>query len=380
MFIDPRQNIEEEGFGGGPPNPSGGPMGPLPYIPKYPSGNNPLDFPFIDPSEIPLTDPSIPFDPNDPISTPFDYDPDTAPTRSKPGSPAPNRPRKIPPQIPFPGEIDPDMIPRGGKEIPLMGREFRWYAYYNEWLYHMRRQGEAIDSLLDAIRAQREVYPLLCDNPTCLFLDSEIARLEKLAEETGQFLVRVRKLVRKWFRLWFNLLDDSAKIGFLKPMFRNFPDIKKVLKRLRRIVSVDPEGAGGPLMAQFGDSNTLSGRQIVAFLEQQAEDRMMTGGDEVFADGYTFDDFIDSLMELFNSGTQYTYEEVLEILGMGDMPTGRAMGQTTRGTYSKGGQFGATPTPTIPTEPPPEEPARPEGEMARAFAKFNRGRMGRGIR
>ena len=106
----------------------------------------------------------------------------------------------------------------------------------------------------------------------------------------------------------------------------------------------------------------------------------MTGDDEVFADGYTFDDFINSLMELFNAGTQYTYQEVLEILGMGDMPTGRAMGQTTMGTFSKGGEFGATPTPTIPMEPPPKEPTRPEGEMARAFAKFNKSRMGRGIR
>lgn len=370
MFIDPRQKIEEEGYGGGPtfPFPT--------YIPNYPSDTNPFKFPFVDPDDLPYVTPTTP-DPGGLIQDPFDYDPDKpTPDSQNP----PNRPRKIPPQYPLPGEIDPDTIPRGGREVPRMPREFRWWTYYNEWLYHMQRQEQAVEAILDRLRQQRAVYPLLCNSEACMLLDAQIARFEELAQKTGAFTVRLKKLVRMWFRRWFNLLDDSDKVKFLKPMFRNFPDIKKVLKRLRRIVSVDPEGAGGPLMAQFGTSNTLSGRQIVAFLKQQAEDRMMTGGDEVFADGYTFEDFINTLVELFNSGTQYTYEQVLEILGMGETPSGRRMGQTSRGTYSQGGQFGVTPTPTIPTEPPPEEPARPEGELARAFAKFNRGRLGRGLR
>ena len=383
MFIDQRKNLHEE-F-----KPTEIPYGPdgLPYPPP----NGPP--PFANPNNLPdLVNPNSPPDPGGlvppapygtPPTSPFSDPGDMRPSKRTPY--APRGPIRSEPPMGLPPDAVPDYNPANLHQLP---EEWRWAVYYDEWANYLSRQKVLILQDLDLFENRRTTL-LLCNRPECLMelqnIEARIDALMAQLQETEDYLKRVSTLTKIWWRRWFNLLDPNTRMRYLAKGKKYL----KALKKFRDALKRRARRRRGDFRDLFSKDSidSLDGGDIMA-LAMRVFGTPMSG--EQVSDDFSVKLLLEVLGDLFPEGKTFTFDEIMEIIreGMIPMEGGRGRsGQTSRGTFSAGGAFGSTQLPQLPTEPPPEEPPtggggepRPEGEMARMFAKFNKSRMGRGMR
>ena len=374
MFIDPRKKLNEEIM----TNPNTGNRRRLPYPPGPqtpppfdPFGENPPPWNNYPPIYNPNSDPNLIDEP------PYPLEP--SPTGSK-RNPRPIDPSKGPPipgtPLGVPDWFEPDYLP---ENIPGLGPEYRWFAYYYSWYRYWVVQLNLLQLNRDILIQEYEAR--VCDGSStsaCRRLETQIQRALEYEEFVLAKMERLEKVLNKWItRIWRNMPAAERERSRRKFDSKKGKGEKGWRKWLRRFAGVLPQ-EDGPLLAQFGVQDTYTGKDIIRILQAEYEQAAMMGDvPGGMGVGMDTEQALQDLADLFNPGQQYTIAEIMEIL-YGEIVIEPMQGQTTTGTYSQGGQFGAEPTPMEPS--PPEEPAKPEGEMARAFAKFNKSRMGRGIR
>ncbi len=409
MNIDPRLNEEPDIRTSDidvPPPPGGGGGG----IPDF--GD---DSPFPFPPEIDPDNPDVlPAKPagTDP-DNPFTWDPETH-------KPDPNVFPDGTPDIRPPDTWDPDL------PTPAPGTQQHWYLRWIEsWRQYYNKLMGQIDDIIDRLNNRIDILTMrinnLPDGPErrnaqamidslqdSIFdlmerMDELIEQLEKLGKAQAEWwdeyyrTVRPRwfKRVKQVFKRWWDGRKRRGPGRFGK-RFRGGNDPRDLFDSLF-------DGGNDP----FSGEGSYSGIQWAFLLEMILTEMDVGLGGSAFSDNKSDYDYvqglIDSLYRYFSEysdpNQQYTYGDIMDIFD-GWIENIEWYGQDGEGAIPEdpqdpqGLQGPKEPPqkklpPTIDTKQPdptpPENPlggqgTRPEGEFAKAFARYNNNMQGKGIR
>ena len=404
MNIDPRLN-EEIFDDDNPLNPLGGPGQP----------NNP-DNPLFPPDTPTLPDPDGP-----PIRLPPEL----------PGNPNPWDPDGVPVDPPdpprgTPGFIPPDDFPDGLPDnFPGPDTQERWWW---RWISSWKKYYEDLIKLINERISELYKLKLKYEDQINDLRDSGVSnndpRITRLQSAIDMILDQINFLSEQWADAKYQLDMILAELAeFWSTIKRGVPTtwrkIERTIKRWwerrrksRKRPPFPPRRRGPPGSASvdeiwdslfdedFSGSMTYTGLQWAVMIEAMFLDGVVGGGGYTSGDQseyIAFQNMIDGVYEFFtefNDPNQtYSYDDFIAILD-GWIADGEQYSDPTRPDEPQGlvgpqqGKdlnINVSSTPTTPTITPSADPmggqgASPEGEFAKAFARYNKGMQGKGIR